>query len=181
MQFIYFFVFIALLLNGCSKVRESAGVTRKSIDEFQVVEYPPLVIPPDFNLLPPNQLEEKNINEVEKDLAKEILFGLDEEKIKDQLGSSTMEEILTKTEALDVSSSIREEVDKEFAQQIKTDSIFKLKWKNEIEVLDAVKESERLRNKNFDEKITEDEIILDETLIDKEIPKKKKKKRFFFF
>ena len=50
---------IIITLFGCSKVRESAGVNRKIIDEFQVVENPPLVIPPDFNLLPPDQLEEK--------------------------------------------------------------------------------------------------------------------------
>ena len=31
---------------------------RKNIDEFKVIENPPLVIPPDYNLLPPEQLSE---------------------------------------------------------------------------------------------------------------------------
>ena len=51
----------SLFVVSCSKVRESAGVNRKNIDEFTVIENPPLVIPPDFNLLPPDQLEEKNL------------------------------------------------------------------------------------------------------------------------
>ena len=34
---------------GCSKIRQSAGVTRKAPDEFQVIENPPLVIPPNYN------------------------------------------------------------------------------------------------------------------------------------
>ena len=46
---------------SCSKIRESAGVNRKNIDEFKVIENPPLIIPPDFNLLPPDQLSENKI------------------------------------------------------------------------------------------------------------------------
>ena len=73
MKIKYFIILsVVLTLNACSNVRDSAGVTRKSIDEFQVVENPPLVIPPDFNLLPPDQLEEKNIDDEEKELAQEI-------------------------------------------------------------------------------------------------------------
>ena len=50
----------------------------KSPDEFQVIENPPLIIPPDYNLVPPDQLQEKNIENIEKELAEEILFGLEE-------------------------------------------------------------------------------------------------------
>ena len=60
----YHLILIVLIINlmyGCSSIRESAGVNRKNIDEFQVVENPPLIIPPDFNLLPPEQLSEKNM------------------------------------------------------------------------------------------------------------------------
>ena len=54
---------ILILLNvlGCSSVRESAGVNRKVVDEYKVVENPPLVIPPDYSLVPPDQLKERNI------------------------------------------------------------------------------------------------------------------------
>ena len=50
--FLFIILTFQLLLISCSKVRESAGVTRKSLDEFEVIENPPLVIPPNFNLLP---------------------------------------------------------------------------------------------------------------------------------
>ena len=58
-------ILLVVFLNSCSQVRESAGVTRKSIDEFQAVENPPLVIPPEFNLIAPDQLEQKNVDDIE--------------------------------------------------------------------------------------------------------------------
>jgi len=178
MKIKYFIVLsVVLTLNACSNVRDSAGVTRKSIDEFQVVENPPLIIPPDFNLLPPDQLEEKNIDDEEKELAQEILFGLDENEIQTVTQLSTMNQILSQADALDASSSIREEIDREFAQEIKTDGIFQINWENEVEVLDAIKESERIRNKNFEGESIEEEDVPIKT---KKI-KIKKKKRFFFF
>ena len=178
MKLTYFIILsVILTLNACSTVRKSAGVTRKSIDEFQVVENPPLIIPPDFNLLPPDQLEEKNIDDVEKELAQEILFGLDEIQIQTETQLSTMDQILLQADALDAPSSIREEFDREFAQEIKTDGIFQVIWENEVEVLDAIKESERIRNKNFEGK----SIAEGEAPIKIEKIKIKKKKRFFFF
>ena len=178
MKIKYFIILsVVLTLNACSNVRDSAGVTRKSIDEFQVVENPPLIIPPDFNLLPPDQLEEKNIDDEEKELAQEILFGLDENEIQTVTQLSTMNQILSQSDALDASSSIREEIDREFAQEIKTDGIFQINWENEVEVLDAIKESERIRNKNFEgESIAEGDAPIKTKKI-----KIKKKKRFFFF
>ena len=56
-----FFLLSILILNGCSKVRESAGVNRKLIDEFKVIENPPLIIPPDFNLLSNDQQTKKTL------------------------------------------------------------------------------------------------------------------------
>jgi hypothetical protein len=41
------------VLVGCESLRESAGLTKKSPDEFAVTTKAPLVIPPDFNLHPP--------------------------------------------------------------------------------------------------------------------------------
>tara|TARA_Y100001970_G_scaffold292839_1_gene436089 strand:- start:487 stop:1017 length:531 start_codon:yes stop_codon:yes gene_type:complete len=176
MKFVYLLL-IFLTLNACSKIRDSAGVTRKSIDEFQVVENPPLIIPPDFNLEPPDQLKAKNIDDIEKELAKEILFGIDEDEIIDQNEISTMNEILKKTNALEVDPSIREEIDEDFAKELDTKGVFQVKWENEVEILDAVKESERIRNKNF-----EGESLADgEVPTKKEVIKKKKKKRFILF
>jgi len=164
----------SLFIVSCSKVRESAGVNRKSMDEFAVIENPPLIIPPDFNLLPPDQLEEKNLENEESELAKEILFGLEEDTETNNLKLSTMENILNQSMAEGIDNSIREEIDEQFASEKKSTS---KSWDNEMEILDSIAESERLRN----------ELINDEFKSNEEIPtvkikdKSKKKKRFFFF
>ena len=168
------FLFLSIFLVSCSQIRDSAGVNRKNIDEFRVIENPPLVIPPDFNLLPPEQLKEKNIANVESDLAKEILFGLNEESNVNEFNTSTMENILNQTNADQSNNDIRQEIDEQFASEKNIDSST---WDNEIEILDSVAESQRLRNK----------LISDNTNINEEVPtikienKSKKKKRFFFF
>ena len=170
--FLSLFIFSLLFLVSCSQIRESAGVNRKNIDEFKVVENPPLVIPPDLNLLPPDQLSEKNINNVEGELAKEILFGLDEETSDENTQLSTMDNIINQTDASEVDSSIRQEFDEQFASEKDINS---KSWENETEILDSIAESERLRNERLG-------IVVEET---EDIPttkiKNKKKKRFFFF
>ena len=164
----------SLFIVSCSKVRESAGVNRKSMDEFAVIENPPLIIPPDFNLLPPDQLEEKNLENEESELAKEILFGLEEDTETNNLELSTMDNILNQSMAEGIDNSIREEIDEQFASEKKSTS---KSWDNEMEILDSIAESERLRN----------ELLNDELKSNEEIPtvkvkdKSKKKKRFFFF
>ena len=110
---------LSISLSSCSSIRESAGVTRKSIDEFKAIENPPLIIPPDFNLVDPDQLQQKNIEDVEKELAKEILFGLDETEQNAEKQLSTMNEILSQANANNVSNDIRKEFDQEFAKEKK--------------------------------------------------------------
>lgn len=164
----------SLFIVSCSKVRESAGVNRKSMDEFAVIENPPLIIPPDFNLLPPDQLQDKNLDNEESELAKEILFGLEDDTETNNLELSTMENILNQSMAEGIDNSIREEIDEQFASEKKSTS---KSWDNEMEILDSIAESERLRN----------ELLNDELKSNEEIPtvkvkdKSKKKKRFFFF
>jgi hypothetical protein len=43
----------AAALPGCDSLRDAAGLTKRSPDEFAVTTKAPLVIPPDFNLRPP--------------------------------------------------------------------------------------------------------------------------------
>ena len=164
----------SLLTVSCSNVRESAGVNRKNIDEFSVIENPPLVIPPDFNLLPPDQLEEKNLDKAESDLAKEILFGLDDENDNNNSELSTMEKILSKSNADETDDSIRDEIDEQFASEKRSMS---KSWDDEIEILDSITESERLRNKLLN---NENELNEEAPTVKVKNPKKKKK-RFFFF
>ena len=63
---------------------------------------------------------------MEKELAKEILFGLEENtnlNETDQL--STMNEILESANVNDTNSDIRSEIDQQFATEVSTKSIFK--------------------------------------------------------
>ena len=152
-----------LILVSCNTVRESAGVNRKDIDEYAVIENPPLVIPPDFNLMPPDQIEAKNIDDTEKELAKEILFGLEDEEIQSTGNNSLITEIIKETEANTVSNDIRSTIDQNFAG-IKSSIDDESNFKNEEELNAAIEETKQL---NKDEVNSE--------------KKDKKKKRFFFF
>ena len=152
-----------LILISCNTVRESAGVNRKDIDEYAVIENPPLVIPPDFNLMPPDQIEAKNIDDTEKELAKEILFGLEDEVIQSTENTSLITEIIKETEANSVSNDIRSTIDQNFAG-IKSSIDDESNFKNEEELNAAIEETKQF---NKDEVNSE--------------KKDKKKKRFFFF
>jgi len=86
---------------------------------------------------------------------------------------NTMDDILNQTEAKLIDGSIRQEINEQFASEKETNPNT---FKDEAEILDSIKESERLRNQ-----------LLNNSDEDEEIPKvkievkKKKKKRFFFF
>ena len=41
-------------LSACDSLRQEAGLTKQSPDEFAVTTKAPLIIPPDFNLRPPS-------------------------------------------------------------------------------------------------------------------------------
>ena len=157
------FIFIAsnLFLLSCNSVRESAGVNRKVIDEYSVIENPPLVIPPNFNLLPPEQIESRDIEDTESELAKEILFGLDENQNEENSNNSLIVEIIKETNANDVDSNIRETINQEFAGE-KSSINDETTFQSEDELNEAI-EATGKKDKN------------------KKIKKAKKKKRFFFF
>ena len=151
----------SFFLVSCNTVRDSAGVNRKAIDEYSVIENPPLVIPPDFNLLPPEQMESKDIDDTDSELAKEILFGLDNNNVQTNSDSSLISEIIRETEANEVDANIRDSINEEFAGEkssIKDETIFE----SEDELNTAIEDTEKNDNNNKKKK-------------------EKKKKRFFFF
>ncbi len=126
-----------LFLVSCNTVRNSAGVNRKVIDEYSVIENPPLVIPPNFNLLPPEQMESKNIDETDSDLAKEILFGLDDNDNNSNSDNSLLNEIIKETKADKVEDNIRDTINQEFAGE-KSSIGDETEFQNEKELNDAI-------------------------------------------
>ena len=153
-----------LILSSCGTVRDSAGVNRKVIDEYSVIENPPLVIPPDFNLLPPEQISSKDILDTDNELAKEILFGLEDTETLTESNTSLINEIINETEADEVDDSIRDSINEEFAGE-KSSTDDETIFNNEDELNKAIIDTEdkNSNNKNQNGK------------------KEKKKKRFFFF
>ncbi len=153
-----------LILSSCGTVRDSAGVNRKVIDEYSVIENPPLVIPPDFNLLPPEQISSKDILDTDNELAKEILFGLEDTETLTESNTSLINEIINETEANEVDDSIRDSINEEFAGE-KSSTDDETIFNNEDELNKAIIDTEdkNSNNKNQNGK------------------KEKKKKRFFFF
>ncbi len=159
MKSIYFIILLTcLFILSCNSVRESAGVNRKVIDEYKVVENPPLVIPPDFNLPPPDQIKAKEIDDTDSELAKEILFGLEDNNNKVETDNSVMSYILNEVQTKNIDENIRESINEEFAGE-KSTIYDETNFKNEEEINEAIettKSNEEKTNIN-------------------------KKKRFFFF
>ena len=164
MKKIIFLIIISnLFLISCNSIRESAGVNRKVIDEYAVIENPPLVIPPNFDLLPPEQMESKDIKDIDSELAKEILFGLEDNNNKTNSDNSLISEIIQETEANDVDSDIRETINQDFAGEKSTIND-ETQFKSEDEINEAINTTEK-KDKSKTKKSTNE----------------KKKKRFFFF
>tara|TARA_B100000575_G_C22923877_1_gene535783 strand:+ start:359 stop:838 length:480 start_codon:yes stop_codon:yes gene_type:complete len=147
-----------LFLVSCNTVRDSAGINRKVIDEYAVIEKPPLVIPPDFNLLPPDQIKSKNIDNADTELAKEILFGLDNNENEIKEDNSLIKEIIKETQATEIDKNIRDTINQDFAGE-KSSINDETKFMSEDELNKAIQETAN-KDKN---------------------KKEKKKKRFFFF
>ena len=161
---IFVTIISSIFLFSCNTIRSSAGVERKVIDEYNVVENPPLVIPPNFNLLQPDQIESKDIDDTDSELAKEILFGLDEESDETPSENSVIDNILKETEADQVDNSIREDLDGNLKDEISQDNT-----DVESENIEEPKKKKRFfffRSKEENEN---------------EEGEPKKKKRFFFF
>ena len=162
-QILLLITFASLMLSSCNSVRESAGVNRKVIDEYAVIENPPLVIPPNFNLTPPEQIKAKDINNTDSELAKEILFGLDDTVVEIDDNTNLMNEIVNESQGNDFEENIRNTINEEFAGE-KSSIDDETTFYSEEEINKVIEETQ---NKNSDEKVNSS--------------KEKKKKRFFFF
>ena len=162
-KIIFLIIILNLFLISCNTVRESAGVNRKVIDEYSVIENPPLVIPPDFDLLPPEQMESKDIKDTDSELAKEILFGLEDTNNQTNSENSLISEIIRETKADEVDEDIRETINQDFAGEKSTIND-ETQFKSEEEINEAINTTEQKdKSKTNNSK------------------KEKKKKRFFFF
>ena len=111
---------IGLALSGCTAFREAIGSAKNPPDEFTVLTKAPLVIPPDFNLRPP-QPGAAARNEPDSDaLAREALFPQNAAAQAASLGTEYSEGekfLLTRTNALAVDPNIRRRVTSDVGQE----------------------------------------------------------------
>lgn len=73
----YFLLGVALLtgLSACGGLRRSLGVGKSVPDEFAVVTKAPLVVPPEYSLLPPRPGEPRPQELSSSAMARQALFG----------------------------------------------------------------------------------------------------------
>ena len=66
-----------LALSGCDTLRDAAGMGKMPPDEFAVLTKAPLVVPPDFNLMPPKPGAAPTNQTDPNETAESALFGND--------------------------------------------------------------------------------------------------------
>jgi hypothetical protein len=107
-------------LIGCQGLREATGAAKTPPDEFTVLTKAPLIIPPDYNLRPP-QPGVASRNEVDADdQARTALFPANPATAAAALGGAYSDGeklLLTKTNALSIDPNIRRSVTSDVGQE----------------------------------------------------------------
>jgi len=148
---------VLLAANGCSKIRESVGLTKNPPDEFRVVSRAPLTIPPEFELRPPKPGAPRPQTGTPRDQAERTVFGIDEEQPAESTyqgrpGMSRGEQALLAAAGADQApEDIRQLVDRE-TQRLRAESrdlvdtlVFWQEPRDTAEVVNAQAEARRLQ------------------------------------
>src|SRR5438874_4525952 len=110
----------AAALAGCGSFSEAIGAAKNPPDEFTVLTKSPLIIPPDYNLRPP-QPGVASRNEVDADdQARTALFPANPATAAAALGGAYSDGeklLLTKTNALGIDPNIRRSVTSDVGQE----------------------------------------------------------------
>ncbi len=65
----------ALALGGCTRATKALGITKNAPDEFNILTKAPLVVPPEYNLRPPQVGTSSSENNYSQKAAREALIG----------------------------------------------------------------------------------------------------------
>ncbi len=147
----------AIALSGCDTLRSAAGMDKSAPDEFAVTTKAPLVIPPDYNLLPPRPGAVPT-NQVEPtDAAEGALFGNDPATIAAQLPSTYSDSekmLLANAKVQNIDPQIHQNLASDYKNMVGADDgftkdiLFWQKPKDESNApLDADKEAKALGDK----------------------------------
>ncbi len=149
---------VLVALSACSDIRDDLGLGRDAPDEFAVVDRPPLSLPPDFNLRPP-QPGAPRPQDVNTTLhASDILFGPNTNPVsKTEAGeaasgaSDSEKAVLASSGAAHADPDIRLIVDREASEKIVSSHAFvdELLWWKETPsnstTVDAAAEAARIK------------------------------------
>jgi len=117
----------ALALTGCSGSRDIFGGNKNQPDAMAVIQQAPLVVPPDYQLVPPKPGVPRPTEVDTSQQAMEALFGKDKRQV---LPSPLEASILRKSGALKADQDIRTELRDEGAKVVSKADMLK-------ELLDA--------------------------------------------
>lgn len=99
------------MTSGCSSLGRAAGLSASAPDEFRVVTKPPLTVPPEYNLRPPEAGETRPSELSQDRLERTLAFGAER-----GINASASERLLVATAgAIAVSPVVRELIDYEEA------------------------------------------------------------------
>ena len=139
------------LMAGCGGLADDLGLGRNSPDEFAVVDRPPLAMPPDFTLRPPQPGASRPQESKMSDRAATVLFGAgNDQPVTTASGSEGA--LLELAGANRAQSDIRKTVDRESAERVTASKrlIDDLLWWREnrapTATVNAPEEAKRLRD-----------------------------------
>ena len=103
----------AALLSACSgNAKRALGLNKQAPDEFTVVAKAPLVLPPDYNLVPPDKISATAADVRPQNKPKDILFN-ETNSAKKAKYDATTEKFLAMAGAEKDNSDIRKTINKE--------------------------------------------------------------------
>lgn len=103
----------AALLSACSgNAKRALGLNKQAPDEFTVVAKAPLVLPPDYNLVPPDKISATAADVRPQNKPKDILFN-ETTSAKKAKYDATTEKFLAMAGAEKDNSDIRKTINKE--------------------------------------------------------------------
>jgi len=72
MKKISFILFLLIIFSSCQKLQKGLGLSKDVPDEFLVEKRNPIVLPPNFDLLPPDSIINTQTLKDEKDSIKDV-------------------------------------------------------------------------------------------------------------
>lgn len=139
---------MALILAGCSNVKDELGLTRHSPDEFTVVKRAPLTMPPEYTLVPPGENTRMAGNKGTVQEARTAVFGDNQSaRVTADSGEAVF---MQKIGADDADATIRSTINREngfvtVENRSTIEKLFNRKGSSDAVIVDPEKEAERLR------------------------------------